>query len=323
MNRSLTLTAKLSVLLVLAVLFGATLVALSTRGSHRGHVEESFDGGSDDAKKIHESFSVTSGGELILDSDIGGLEITGTDASELTLDVTIEGSASQMEKFAVNFSQDGNTVRVTGRAEKKYFRLFDHNSLEVRYEIHVPKNFNLHIETSGGNIAVQGVEGMLEGETSGGDVDLVDLDGTIRMRTSGGNVSLRNTKGDIIAETSGGNIHGDHVSGTTHVETSGGNITFRDADGKLYASTSGGDIRVTLADNKGIDVSTSGGNITLTLPKAIAANIEAESTGGDVSCDFSFSGKLREGSLSGTINGGGNLIKAETSGGDIIINAAE
>jgi hypothetical protein len=42
-----------------------------------------------------------------------------------------------------------------------------------------------------------------------------------------------------------------------------------------------------------------------------------------VTCDFTFAGHLHEGTLNGTINGGGSLIKAETSGGDIIINAAE
>lgn len=323
MNKPLSVTAKLGVLLVLAVMFGATLIALSTRTPHRDHAMSYFDNGSDDTKKIHETFAVASGGELFLDSDIGDLEITGGDGSEVTLDVAMEGSQKAMDKFNVNFSQDGNTVRVTGKSDRQVFRLFDHNALAVRYEIHVPKNFNLHLETSGGNIVLRGVEGMLEGETSGGDVDLADLDGTIKMRTSGGNIMLRNTKGDLTAETSGGNIHGEQVSGSTHVETSGGNITFRDSDGKLYASTSGGDVRVAMTDNKGVDVSTSGGSITLSFPKSIAANVEAETTGGDVSCDFAFAGRLRDGSLHGTINGGGSLIKAETSGGDIILNAAE
>jgi DUF4097 and DUF4098 domain-containing protein YvlB len=228
-----------------------------------------------------------------------------------------------MDKFNVEFSQDANTVRVTGRAEKRAFRLFDNNSLQVRYEIHLPKNFNLHLETAGGNIVLSGVDGSLQGETSGGDLNLSDLSGTVHMHTSGGNISLRNTRGDLVAETSGGNIRGENVSGSIHVETSGGNITFRESDGKLYASTSGGDIRVSLTDNKGIDVSTSGGSITLTLPKTISANVQAETTGGDVTCDFSFAGHLRDGSLNGTINGGGNLIKAETSAGDIVINEAD
>ena len=76
-------------------------------------------------------------------------------------------------------------------------------------------------------------------------------------------------------------------------------------------------------DNKGIDLETSGGNLVVKLPKSISAEVSAQTTGGDVNCDFQFSGKLREGNLQGKINGGGNLIKLETSGGDIVISSVE
>ena len=134
---------------------------------------------------------------------------------------------------------------------------------------------------------------------------------------------MYHSKGDLVLETSGGDIIGEDVTGTTRVETSGGSIKLTKADGALHASTSGGDIHVELADNKGIDLSTSGGNIVVKLPKSITANVNAETTGGEVSCDFPFSGKLQEGSLHGKINGGGESLKLETSGGDIVIHSVE
>jgi DUF4097 and DUF4098 domain-containing protein YvlB len=91
----------------------------------------------------------------------------------------------------------------------------------------------------------------------------------------------------------------------------------------LHAETSGGDIRIELKDNKGIDLTTSGGNITVSLPKSVTADVRAEATGGDVTCDFPFSGKLKDGSFDGKINGGGQLIRLETSGGDIVIQSIE
>ena len=118
-------------------------------------------------------------------------------------------------------------------------------------------------------------------------------------------------------------MHAEAIVGSMDFETSGGRIEVRDSDGKLRASTSGGDVRVSLKDNKGIDLETSGGNLVVQLPKTISAEVSAETTGGEVNCDFEFSGKLREGSLQGKINGGGKLIKLETSGGDIVINSVE
>jgi DUF4097 and DUF4098 domain-containing protein YvlB len=177
------------------------------------------------------------------------------------------------------------------------------------------------MNTAGGDITILNVKGTVGGETSGGDLDLSKLDGRVRLGTSGGNVAVRDSKGDFTISTSGGNMRVESIEGAMDFESSGGNIEVRDSDGKLRASTSGGDVHAALKDNKGIDLQTSGGNLVVQLPKTISAEISAETTGGDVNCDFQFSGKLREGSLRGKINGGGNIIRLETSGGDIIINS--
>ena len=51
--------------------------------------------------------------------------------------------------------------------------------------------------------------------------------------------------------------------------------------------------------------------------------MNAEASGGGVDCDFPISGKVREGTLHGQINGGGNEIRLETSGGDISISTLD
>jgi DUF4097 and DUF4098 domain-containing protein YvlB len=118
-------------------------------------------------------------------------------------------------------------------------------------------------------------------------------------------------------------MYAESVDGSLRMETSGGNIEIRGSTGKVNASTSGGNIRASLKDNQGIDLSTSGGNISVELPKTISADVRAEASGGDVSCDIEYSGKIKDGSMKGKINGGGNLIRLETSGGDIVITSNE
>ena len=320
MKASLNLGTKLAILVICAIFFGATMVALSVR-SHSARESESYDLGGD--KKVEKTFSVQPGGKLLVDADEGNISITGSETSEISVKVFARGSDELLRKFDVKFDQEGNTVKVQGRLRHRYFNFFGNNDLDVQFEIQIPTKFNLDLRTSGGNIAVENMTGTIEGETSGGNLDLIKLDGNVKLSTSGGNIALRQTTGDFQLETSGGNIHGETIIGDTHVETSGGNIELRDVDGKLYASTSGGDIRAELKDNKGIDLSTSGGNLTVRLPKSISGDVRAEATGGDVSCDFQFAGKLKDGSMHGKINGGGNLIRLETSGGDIVINSVE
>jgi len=318
--KPLSVTAKLSVLVVFALLFGATMVALSIR-SHAAKPQERFEWGTN--QNVEKTFSVQPGGKIVIDADAGDVSIVGTDKQEVGIRVVAHGSEENLQRYKVNFSQDGNTVRVEGHFRQKHFLFFGSNSIEVHFDIEVPREFNLSMQTAGGNIIVQNIKGSVDGSTAGGDIELTKLEGTVNLSTSGGNVTVKEGIGDFVLETSGGNITGDDLNGGIRFETSGGNIDIRNSDGKVYASTSGGNIRATLKDNKGVELSTSGGNLVVRLPKTVSADVHAEASGGDVSCDFPFNGKLREGKMNGKINGGGNLIRLETSGGDIVLNEVE
>lgn len=316
MNKSLSLITKLSIFVAFALVFGATMVALSSRSPRRVTLGDPM---WEKGNKIEKAFTVKSGDQLEVATDVGEVAITGTDKQEVSVVVTVSGSDERMDKFHVSFDQSGNTVKIVGKNDRNHFRFFDDGYLNVRFQIQVPLNFNMQIETAGGDIIVENTKGKIEGGTSGGDIELTKLEGPIHLRTSGGNIKIMDCQGTLVMSTSGGNINGDNILGDMDVETSGGNITIRDSDGKLVASTSGGDIKVRLKDNKGIDLSTSGGSLTVTLPKNIAGEVEASTTGGDVSCDLPFSGKIKHGTMNGTINGGGKLIRLETTGGDIAI----
>ncbi len=310
------------VLLVVGLVFAATLLAASYSSRHHT-VEPGSYSYSGEGKTYEKSYSVSPGEKLVVDADEGEILITGTDKQEVSVRVTIRGTDQQVKRFTVNSWQDAGIVKVEGRSPRRYWNFFGNNNPDVRFEIDVPKEFNASLQTAGGNIVVMNLKGTLDGETSGGDLELTQLDGTVRMSTSGGNVSLKTATGEFRVSTSGGNIDGEDVIGPVNCRTSGGNIELRNVDGQIYASTSGGDIRASLKDNKGIECSTSGGNVRVRLPKTIAADLNAEASGGDVNCDFSFNGTHREGKMKGKINGGGNLIKLETSGGEISLTEAE
>jgi len=69
----------------------------------------------------------------------------------------------------------------------------------------------------------------------------------------------------------------------------------------------------------------SGGDIDITVAKDIAASIDASTSGGSVICDLpvTVSGRIEGDRIKGTINGGGNVIYAHTSGGDVRIRPPE
>jgi len=303
--------------MVFAVIFAATMIGLSIKTRTLDNTERVLLGND---KNIEKTFTVQPDGQLNIQTDVGNISVKGTESNEVSIRVMARGSEEELGKFDVSLDQNGNNVDVKGKMKRSHFRFFDNHWLEIQYEIQVPKSYNLNLHTSGGNIEINSVKGKIEGETSGGNLELSELEGNVRLSTSGGNVNIEKSSGDFNLETSGGNMYGESITGPLQMETSGGNIEIKNGDGKVRASTSGGNIHAYMKDNKGIDLSTSGGNIVVRVPKSITADVQAEASGGDVNCDLEYTGKIKDGSMKGKINGGGNLIRLETSGGDIVID---
>jgi DUF4097 and DUF4098 domain-containing protein YvlB len=316
MNKQMSVTMKLAILILFAVGLGAVMIALSTRGPSKVYGESSYWG---TTNHINKSFDVAPGGKLLVDADVGDVEVIGGDSGKCTVDISMDGSQENLQRLDVSVDQENGVVRVYAK-DHNHFHIFENGNMNVKFEIRVPKSFNVDLHTSGGEFVLRDIKGNLQGNTSGGDMDLSALDGTIHFETSGGEVRVKDCQGDLNLKTSGGDIRADNVHGILEVETSGGGIDMKGIDAKLDASTSGGNIDVSLNDNKGVSLETSGGEVRIHMPKTVMADVDAETTGGDVNCDLEYSGHIKDGSMRGKINGGGNMIHARSSGGDIVIN---
>lgn len=320
MNASISPTVKITILVLFAIVFATTLVALSIQAPSHDDRWNERTGYDEQTKKYTESFDVPKGGILRLDTDIGDVTITGSpDVSAVQVTVNVKGEEKDVKDFAVKFNQNDQGVEIRGRYRDENGWHFEWRDFDVHYDIVVPAEYNVRVETSGGDIVVTSLTGTVKGNTSGGDLEISAITGDVNVETSGGDIRLKGITGTVVTETSGGDIEGTTLRGDVSVETSGGDIDLRDVDGKMIASTSGGDVRLELLENKGVDASSSGGDITIRLPGTAAASIHAESSAGSVRCDFPFEGTLDDGLLDGTINGGGSRVRAETSGGDISI----
>lgn len=315
---------KLTLFFLFTAAFISGLLAFS---NSRGHVittpdEENYSVGDGQNRRFEKQFTVTDGGDLIVESDAGTVKIDSWDKNEVSVIVEVEGSDSRAEKYKVEFKQEGNTVTVIGKVRDKSFFKWHVGNLEAYYTIKVPKKFNTTVNTSGGDIDAAKLVGKVDYSTSGGNVSIETIEGLTVVSTSGGDVDLRDINGDVDAETSGGNVICENVKGNVKGYTSGGNVEVRSVDGRVKAGTSGGNITIKVTgENKGIEAETSGGDIDIYVKDGIGADIDAETTGGSVDCDLPVTvrGKVRDSELHGKINGGGNPIRAETSGGSIRI----
>lgn len=263
-----------------------------------------------------------------LDISVSGCEIVIKAWDKSAIEVVVEGLDEEDLEY-VKMKQSGDEVTVTYRPKWS-------TRGGGRFEVSVPQQTKLDMNTSGGNIELVGsLTGDAVGHTSGGDINIDKLKGTVRMttsggdirtgdiegkaelRTSGGNITIANVIGESTVNTSGGDIRIGNVAKKLDARTSGGDIEVGDIGGDATVGTSGGDIRIgkvsgnaylrtaggdlkLLGASGTVEARTSGGDIEL---KNITGSIEASTAGGDVTADLIPSGK-----------GESNL---KTSGGDI------
>jgi len=238
------------------------------------------------AQVIEQTFDARSGGHLTLDTDIGTIHIKSHSDAQVLVKVRIEGADEG--DMAVTFDANDGDVAIEGKLKGSGWGSGWGSSrgLRVSYDITVPQNYNLNLDTSGGSIDIQ------------------DLIGNVDANTSGGSISLGHIDGEVDVDTSGGSIDVDAVSGNLNAHTSGGSIRAR-----LDKQPTG--------DN---ELSTSGGSIKVYLFAEIKVDLSASTSGGRVKTDFDVDGRVDKQKIRGTINGGGPRLRLSTSGGSVRIN---
>lgn len=213
------------------------------------------------------------------------------------------------------------------------------------------------LETAGGSINIGTVSGHITAESAGGSISVMQGKGNVSVETAGGSIGVKQCAGQLKATTAGGSIDVGDVGAGARLETAGGSIRLVSANDVVKAVTSGGGIRLTkltkgvIAETMagGIEaefvarrqdftdskLATNVGDITVWLPSDLAVTLRATiemanghkiyapdfpelqitTDGGDYGPRTIFG--------NGQINGGGPMLKLDTSNGNITIKRVQ
>jgi TonB family protein len=195
------------------------------------------------------------------------------------------------------------------------------------------------LRSGGGHIRAGQISGRAQLETDGGNITLKQAGSFISVRTGGGQIDFGEVRGSVRAQTGGGGIRIITVSGPMEVESNGGSICLTRVAGAVQAATAGGTIQAWInpdAASSGGKVSLPGasqlssgaGDIIVFLPRNLAANIDALVENGGLSridadpallLNIQPTGNRGSGAVraTGTLNGGGEVLKLRTTVGKI------
>ncbi len=271
------------------------------------------------------TFNVTGQAELVLDTFDGAIELHSWDKNEI--EVEIEKRAMEqvlLDEIKVEAQQQGDKIiiKVTGptRMEHRGVTIGVNISPTARLRVAVPRNININATSGDGPIRAEAI------------------DGRIVLNTTDGSVTATRVGGDIQIRSGDGSIRIDHATGKLDLETTDGSIGLEARPTVLRVHTGDGSIRANIEPDtvmaENWDLTTSDGSVTVTLPGAFSAELDAETSDGVVRTNHPMLSddrqERRDGDdrderrdrrriLKSKIGDGGKLFKIRTGDGTIRI----
>lgn len=195
----------------------------------------------------------------------------------------------------------------------------------VQFEIAVPRNYNVEVNTDAGDITTGDIGGIAFLKTQGGNIITGRIEGTgvrevlrgrpvAKLETEGGHIKVMEVTGDLSAFTAGGHINVGDITGDASLHSGGGHIRARQIGGRADLETVGGNITVGKAASF-VSVRTGGGQIDF---GDVRGSVRAQTGGGGIHVIY-VSGPMEVESNGGSIcvTGASGAVQAATSGGSI------
>jgi hypothetical protein len=215
--------------------------------------------------------------------------------------------------------QAGNIIRVGDEHGSDWF-----HHVSIDYEITTPSNTMLVAESGSGDLQISNINGTVKAHTGSGSIHADKLGAGSRLETGSGTIDANNLMGSTTLQTGSGEIHaqlgsaGDVVAGT-----GSGDIKLENVQGAVKAETGSGSLDISGQPTAPWKLETGSGGISLRLGSNAHFTLDAETGSGSVKSDppltITTHGSIDKHHVSGTVNGGGPTIKAETGSGDIHI----
>jgi hypothetical protein len=225
-------------------------------------------------------------------------------------------SDDAVAKVASNppINQAGNIIRIGDNNDG------DTRHVSIDYEITTPANTMLVAETGSGDMQLANLLGTVKAHTGSGSIQADKLGAGSRLETGSGTIDAKNLMGATTLQTGSGTIHAQlNAPGDVVAGTGSGSISLANVQGSVKAETGSGSLDISGQPTAPWKLETGSGDISLRLGNA-RFTLDAETGSGSVKTDLPLTTRVSDKHhVSGTVNGGGPTIKAETGSGDIHI----
>ncbi len=231
--------------------------------------------------------------------------------------------------------QSGNDIRI-GHVDDPELR---HN-ISISYEVIVPAETDLRVQTGSGDQKVEGIRGPLDVNSGSGGLKISSIGDRVHAETGSGDIDINRVKGNVHAKTGSGSIDASEIAGafeansgsghitlqqtapgSVRVDTGSGGMELHGVEGSLEAKAGSGTIQAEGSPTGAWSLHTGSGEVNLKLPWNAAFDLDAHTSSGSISIDqpHSVQGSIGRKEVRGRVGGGGVPVEVETGSGDIQI----
>ena len=290
--------------------------------------------------RIDKTLKLSPGGEFRLDTDMGKVTLVGSNEADAHVVITSRRKDLD-ELLTFRFDESPGLVSITARKKHK-FDWFSSSGGYIQYEVRVPSQTRVWIDTSGGGITVSGIHGEVRIDTSGrrhqrhrrrgqrrcGHLRRLASPCAKSRATSGPTRPAAASRRPESRDRSRPRARAARSSWNACRATSmpipreAGFGSSKPAGGSV-ADTSGGGIEASFVrgNSRGGSLSTSGGGIEVSIDPGADLAIEASGNAVKTDLPLAVRGEISRGNLSGTLGKGGNTLRLHTSGGSVRIQS--
>lgn len=283
---------------------------------------------------VHMELTTGSGNVQVRTGNSSEVQVTGRIRATDWFEGNVEERIKRIESNPP-IQQSGNTIRV-GHLDDPELR---HN-ISISYDVTVPAETELRVESGSGNQRVEGIHGPLQVSAGSGGLNISAIGDRVHAETGSGDIEIDRVQGNVRAKTGSGSIRADEIAGAFEADTGSGHITLQQTapgsvrvdtgsggvelhgvHGSLDAKAGSGTIEAEGSPTGAWNLHTGSGTVQLKIPSDASFDLAAHTSSGSISVDqpHTVQGSIERKEIRGKVGGGGVPVEVETGSGDIQI----
>jgi hypothetical protein len=185
-------------------------------------------------------------------------------------------------------------------------------------------NGDLLLDTHSASVTTAGTVGELSIDVGSGTITVRDAEGDVVLDTGSGNVRATEVRGDeLLIDTGSGNVTASSVAvRDLNIDTGSGSVEVTGSTARtVLVDTGSGSVDVALSGNPDeVTIDTGSGSVTVTVPESFGAEVDIETSSGDIDIEFPLQvlGWERN-HVGGTIGNGQARLTIDTGSGSVAL----